>query len=138
MEFNFEKLEVWQLAMQLIDDVYGILEKYPKYEKFGLVDNGRRSVTSIALNIAEGSIRGKREFNQFIRIALGSLVETVANLKIGIRRNYITQEEIDGIKSVEPLYFKLIKLGKSLRAGSSADPNVSSFSQDSRTSKRRY
>ena len=114
MEFNFEKLEVWQLAMDLIDEVYDLLNKYQKFERFGLVDNGRRSVTSIVLNIAEGSIRGKREFRHFIRIALGSLVETVANLKIGVRRNYITQEEFDQIKSIEPLYFKLIKLGKSL------------------------
>ena len=118
MRFSFEKLEVWRLAMQLIDDVYGVLERYPKHERFGLINNGRRSVTSIALNIAEGSIRGKREFNQFIRIALGSLVETVANLKIGIRRNYITQDEFDRINSIEPLYFKLIKLGKSLKEGS--------------------
>jgi four helix bundle protein len=114
MQFNFEKLEVWQLALNLIDEVYNLLDKYPRYERFGLVDNGRRSATSIALNIAEGSIRGKKEFRHFIRIALGSLVETVANLKIGVRRHYITQEAFDHIKSIEPLYFKLIKLGKSL------------------------
>ena len=136
MEFNFEKLEVWQIAMELIDEVYDLLDKYPRFERFGLVDNGRRSVTSIALNIAEGSIRGKKEFNQFIRIALGSLVETIANLKIGIRRNYITQEEFDGIKSAEPLYFKLIKLGKSLRAGSLADSSASESSQHSKISER--
>lgn len=124
MEFNFEKLEVWQLAMELIDEVYELLNKYPRYERFGLAGNGRRSATSIALNIAEGSIRGKREFIQFIRIALGSLVETVTNLKIGIRRNYITQEEFDDIKSIEPLYFKLIKLGKSLKDDSSAHAGV--------------
>jgi len=50
MEFNFEKLEVWQLAMDLIDEVYDLLNKYPGYERFGLVENGRRSATSIALN----------------------------------------------------------------------------------------
>jgi four helix bundle protein len=115
MQFNFEKLEVWRLAMDLIDEVYELLSKYPKHEKFALVDNGKRSVTSIALNIAEGSVRGKKEFNQFIRIALGSLVETVVDLRIGIRRSYIKQEDFDEIRSIEPLYFKLIKLSKSLR-----------------------
>ncbi len=102
--------------MDLIDEVYGLLNQYPRHERFGLIANGRRSVTSIALKIAEGSIRGKREFRQLVRIALGSLVETIANLKIGIRRNYITGEEFKKIKSAEPLYFKLIKLDKSLRA----------------------
>ena len=115
MQFNFEKLEVWQLAMDLIDEVYEILNRYPRQERFSLVDNGRRSVTSIALNIAEGSARGKKEFSQFVRIAIGSLVETVANLKIGIQRKYITEEDYDQIKSIEPLYFKLVKLNKSLR-----------------------
>ncbi len=120
MEFIFEKLEVWQLAMDFIDEVYELLNKYPRHERFGLVNNGRRSVTSIALNIAEGSIRGKKEFSRFIRIALGSLVETIANLKIGIRRNYITREEFNQINSAEPLYFKLIKLNKSLKDGYSS------------------
>ncbi|HIC90641.1 MAG TPA: four helix bundle protein [Syntrophaceae bacterium] len=115
MEFNFEKLEVWQLAMDLIDEIYEITKKYPDDEKFGLTSQAKRSVSSIALNIAEGSIRGKKEFIQFIRIALGSLVETVTNLKIAIRRSYITQDDFENIKTIEPLYFKLIKLSKSLK-----------------------
>jgi len=115
MHFKFEELEVWNLSLELIEEIYRLLEKYPEEERFDLVRQGRRSVTSIALNIAEGSIRGKKEFSQFIRIALGSLVETVANLKIGVKRQYITQAELDPLKCVEPLYFKLIKLRKSLR-----------------------
>ena len=115
MKFKFEELEVWDLSLELIDDVYLMLDKYPDDERFDLVRQGRKSVTSISLNIAEGSIRSKKEFSQFIRIALGSLVETVANLKVGIKRKYITQEDLDSVKSVEPLYFKLIKLRKSLQ-----------------------
>ena len=101
--------------MKLIDEVYDLLGKYPEDERFDLVRQGRRSVTSISLNIAEGSMRSKKEFSHFIRIALGSLVETVANLKIGVKRDYITQADLDAATSLEPLYFKLIKLRKSLR-----------------------
>jgi four helix bundle protein len=115
IRFKFEELEVWDLSLELIEEMYGLLEKYPEEERFDLVRQGRRSVTSISLNIAEGSIRGKKEFSQFIRIALGSLVETVANLKIGVKRQYITQAELNSLKCVEPLYFKLIKLRKSLK-----------------------
>ena len=115
MKFKFEELEVWDLSLELIDDVYLLLDKYPKDERFDLVRQGRKSVTSISLNIAEGSIRSKKEFSHFIRIALGSLVETVANLKVGIKRKYITHEDLDSVKSIEPLYFKLIKLRKSLK-----------------------
>ena len=114
MKFKFEELEVWNLSLELIDEVYVLLNKYPNDEKFDLVRQGKRSVTSISLNIAEGSIRSKKEFSQFLRISLGSLLETIANLKIGIKRKYITQEDFDSIKTIEALYFKLIKLRKSL------------------------
>jgi four helix bundle protein len=114
MKFKFEELEVWQLSLGLINEVYAVLAKYPEDERFDLVRQGRKSVTSISLNIAEGSIRGKKEFSQFLRISLGSLMETVANLKIGVNRSYITQEDLNSLKSLEPLYFKLIGLRKSM------------------------
>jgi len=114
MKFKFEELEVWELSLELINEVYALLAKYPEDERFDLVRQGRKSVTSISLNIAEGSIRGKKEFSQFLRISLGSLMETVANLKIGVSRRYITQEQLNSLKSLEPLYFKLIALRKSL------------------------
>ena len=114
MRFRFEELEVWHLSLELINEVYGLLSKYPDDEKFDLVRQGRKSVTSVSLNISEGSIRSKREFSQFLRISLGSLMETVANLKIGVHRKYITQEYFKSVKNLEPLYFKLVKLRKTL------------------------
>ena len=114
MKFKFEELEVWNLSLDLIDEVSPLLAKYPDDEKFDLVRQGKKSVTSISLNIAEGSIRGKKEFRQFLRISLGSFLETVENLKIGARRKYITQNDLDSLENIEPLYFKLIKLRKSL------------------------
>ena len=115
MKFKFEELEVWDLALEAIDEVYNVLEKYPGDERFDLVRQGKKSVTSIALNLAEGSVRSKKEFSQFLRIGIGSLVETVANMKIGIKRKYITEKDLNSVESLEPLYFKLVKLRKSLR-----------------------
>ena len=114
MKFKFEELEVWELSLELINEVYALLAKYPEDERFDLVRQGRKSVTSISLNIAEGSIRGKKEFSQFLRISPGSLMETVGNLKIGVSKKYITQKDLNSLKSLEPLYFKLIGLRKSL------------------------
>ncbi len=115
MTFNFEKLAVWKLAMELVDRVYDIAKKYPDEEKFGLAQQLKKSVTSIPLNIAEGSIRGKKEFSQFIRISLGSLVETVTNLKIGLMRGFLQQSDYDEkMPLIEELYFKLLALHKSL------------------------
>jgi len=55
MSFKFEKLEVWQLAIDLINKVYNLIEDMPASEKFNLSYQLRRAVTSISLNIAEGS-----------------------------------------------------------------------------------
>ena len=126
MTFNFEKLEVWKLAMELVDRVYDVAKKYPDEEKFGLAQQLKKSVTSIPLNIAEGSIRGKKEFSQFIRIALGSLVETVTNLKIGLMRGFIKHKDHDeNIPLIEELYFKLLALHKSLTKKDSGSSDVS-------------
>ena len=55
MSFKFEKLKVWQSAMNLGEEVNGLLKKYPVKENRNLVDQTNRSVDSIALNIAEGA-----------------------------------------------------------------------------------
>ena len=53
-EYNFEKLEIWKLAIQLAVNVYKTTKKFPEEEKFGLVSQLRRSASSISTNIAEG------------------------------------------------------------------------------------
>jgi len=55
MSFKFEKLEVWQMAMDYLDVVYEVAYLLPKDERFNLNDQMRRAATSVQLNIAEGS-----------------------------------------------------------------------------------
>lgn len=69
--------------MGLIEGVYRLTKLFPAEEKFALSDQLKRSSTSIALNIAEGTGGlGDKEFKSFLRIALKSLYETVAGLKV--------------------------------------------------------
>jgi len=53
--FKFEKLEVWQLSLEYIDDSYAMANELPKREEFNLQSQLIRAATSIALNIAERS-----------------------------------------------------------------------------------
>lgn len=53
MAQDFRSLEVWQSAYDLSLEIYKITEKFPKEEKFSLVDQLRRSGVSVAANIAE-------------------------------------------------------------------------------------
>ena len=56
--------------------IYLFTEKLPNEERFGLISQIRRCAVSTPSNIAEGSKRRtKKDFNQFLRIASGSLAE---------------------------------------------------------------
>ena len=52
---SYRDLLAWQKAMDLVDFVYRITDKFPESERFGLVLQMRRAVVSIPSNIAEGS-----------------------------------------------------------------------------------
>ena len=46
--FNFEKLEVWQKAIDFADFVYSATRKFPAEERFGLTNQLRRAAISEA------------------------------------------------------------------------------------------
>lgn len=90
MGYRFEKLIVWQKSMDFCVKVYNKSKKFPNDELYGLTSQLRRAVTSIALNIAEGSAcKSKKEFVQFLYIALRSQYEVVTVLKLLHRFNYL-------------------------------------------------
>lgn len=117
MKFNCENLDVYKISRSLILEVYSLTKKFPIDEKFGLISQLRRAAISISLNIAEGSGKiSKKDFANFIRIAIGSLIETDTSLKISIDLGYIKIEEYNKLDNkIKELYFKLIALDKSLR-----------------------
>jgi four helix bundle protein len=92
--FNFEKLLVYQKALDFIDFVYDVTEKnFPRDEIFGLTSQYRRASCSIALNIGEGSGGTTAEFKNFIRIAFRSLNECVVCSTIAKRRKFVNEEQ---------------------------------------------
>lgn len=72
---GYKDLVAWQKAIQLVDFIYIATEAFPKNEQFGLTQQLRRAAVSIPSNLAEGSVRGRKEFLYFINIARGSLAE---------------------------------------------------------------
>ncbi|MCA8991864.1 MAG: four helix bundle protein [Planctomycetaceae bacterium] len=92
--FGFEKLTVWQLAIEYADHVYAVTDSFPDNERFGLTSQLRRASVSVSSNIAEGSGRNSNpDFIRFVQIAYGSLMETVSQLTISQRRGLITTEQ---------------------------------------------
>lgn len=81
--YSFEKLVVWQKTVEFIEHIYILCNKIPKVEEKNLVDQIRRSSTSIALNIAEGNgAESNAEHRRFLFMARKSLYETRALLLI--------------------------------------------------------
>ena len=73
---SFRELEIWKLAIEIAKSAYDLANKLPQTEQYGLSQQIRRSAVSLSANIAEGFRRSHRkEFKQFLHIALGSAGE---------------------------------------------------------------
>jgi four helix bundle protein len=96
--FRFEKLDVWQMAVDLAERIYCITKSFPADERFGLTNQMRRAAVSISSNIAEGSGRvSDKDFARFIEISYGSLMEVVSQSAIADRQHFLTKESYDSI-----------------------------------------
>ena len=92
--------------MDLVNQVYDVLDSFPDNEKYGLRSQISRCVVSIPSNIAEGSGRkSEKEFARFIEIALGSSFELETQILIAKGRGFIpkdrTEEIINNLISIQ-------------------------------------
>jgi four helix bundle protein len=100
MSFKFEKLIVWQKAIDLSADVHQLTKSFPKEELYVLTSQIKRAADSVALNIAEGSTgQSNPEFNKFLGYALRSNIEVVSCLYLAQKRDLISQTDFDKIYS---------------------------------------
>lgn len=109
---TYEELEVWQVAMQLAEQVYALQKQLPKEETYGLGDQIRRAVVSVPSNIAEGFGRDSTaDFIHFLHIARGSLFETRTQLELAKRLGYlhVSNEIAATMDSVARLFNGLIR-----------------------------
>ncbi len=94
MIHSYKDLVVWQKAFSLTLEIYKATSTFPKEELYGLTSQMRRAAISIPSNIAEGRHRGTRkDFAQFLRIALGSCAELQTQVEISKSLGYIKQIE---------------------------------------------
>ncbi len=81
--FAFENLRVYRRAERCLGLVYEIAAGLPRRERYTLVNQLVRASISVILNTAESTERrSPRDAARFVEIALGSLVEVVACLRI--------------------------------------------------------
>ncbi len=74
---------VWQLATELIAEVYAQTRGFPKEEIYGLTSQVRRSTVSVPSNIAEGKGRSTDRDRALFFV-------TLADLSSSLRRNFLS------------------------------------------------
>jgi four helix bundle protein len=133
MTYKFEQLEIWQRALDYADQIHEIADALPKHERYNLADQMTRAANSIALNIAEGSTgQTDAEQDRFLRIALRSLLETVASLHLINRRNYLDDPTPlrDAYRDSETLFAKLQAFRSSLDTDTTVQEPPTEYSDD--------
>ena len=110
---NFKQLQVWQLSMDMVKEVYLALAEFPQEERYGLAQQLRRSSVSVPSNIAEGAGRGsQKEFAHFLNISLGSAYEVETQLMLAHQLNLLSKHRLEEIEvkmqQVQKMLFSLI------------------------------
>jgi len=107
-------LDIWKLEIELVEKVYEITAEFPKEEIYGLTNQMRRAAVSIPSNISEGAARSsKKEFIQFLYVALGSLAEletqAIISEKLGYLKNHPLMELIEKQRRKQLNFIKYLK-----------------------------
>ncbi|MER8593352.1 four helix bundle protein [Mesorhizobium sp. M1182] len=108
---SYRDLIVWQQAMDLTVAIYQVTTTWPKDEIYGLTGQVRRAATSVPANIAEGYGRESRaSYQQFLRIAQGSLKELETHLLIAQRVGITSREAVESLMPHSESVGKLLRL----------------------------
>jgi four helix bundle protein len=106
---NFEEIEAWQRARELVREVYLVSGQGVFAKDFALRDQIRRAGVSTMSNIAEGFERdGRREFLQFLSVAKGSAAELKAQLYVAQDQHYIEQTTFERLYAMADTVGKMI------------------------------
>lgn len=106
---NFTDLNTWKEAHKLILEIYKLTEKFPKEERYSLIDQMRRASISITSNIAEGFSRNSyNEKIHFYGIAQGSTTELQNQIILSKDLLYLSVDNFEVLFNQSIVVHKLI------------------------------
>ncbi len=105
-QFSFEKLTVYQRSLNLATTIYSLTSSWPREHLYSITDQIRRASSSIALNIAEGYSRTRKDFKHFLTIARGSCYECIPLLSLAQNLKLLSA------KDHELLYNELVEISR--------------------------
>ena len=145
MNRDHRKLKVFQLAHDLVVDVYSCTRSFPIEERFGLQVQIRRATVSVPTNIVEGCARKTlKDYLHFMNIALASASEVRYLLQLSRRLGFLsdtTQPELvrrfdELIRSLHNLVAALdAEPTRAMRSSRSRKPEAGSLKPEARSPK---
>lgn len=93
---KFEDIQAWQLARELVKEIYELTRGKNWARDYGLKDQAQRSSVSIMANISEGfDSQSDIEFVKFLNYSKRSASEVQSHLYVALDQKYVTQERFD-------------------------------------------
>ena len=105
---RYKDLDAYKKAYEAAKLVYGMTKSFPKEELYGISSQLRRSAVSIPSNIAEGYMRGSKEYVQFLKIALGSAAELETQLSLSMDLGFCSESDFNSIYALNQEVMKLL------------------------------
>lgn len=119
LQLSHKKLDVYQISLKLVKEIYNVTQQFPTEERFLIVNQVRRAAISVCSNLAEGSARkSKQEKIRFFEISRSSAVEIDTQFEISLILQYIQNEQIAQLEQYLESVFRMIsKLISNLESG---------------------
>jgi four helix bundle protein len=109
--YAHENLDIFQLAVDLVEKVYRTTDQFPREQEYRLTDQMQRAGISIISNFGEGASNGStRQYIRYLKLARGSTGELSAQVIIARRLQLIDTDT----------YRRLRRLCKRVSTGISA------------------
>lgn len=98
---HYRELIVWQKAMGIAREVYGMSPRLPREETYGMRSQLTRAAVSIPANIAEGWTReSEKEKAQFLAVGQGSLAEAETLLTLCEQVGWLPVKETGNLRGL--------------------------------------
>lgn len=108
--FSFEKLDVYQRAIDFINTIFEVSKKFPYRLEHSLGDQLRRAALSIANNIAEGSNkRFPKDKKKFYEYSLDSDRECIPMLTICIKQELLSKDDYEKLRENCTVICKMLR-----------------------------
>ena len=117
VKFRFQDLKIWQLAIEIADELFDIVDELEKKRLYRFAEQLRASGMSMSNNIAEGSrSSSKKEFKNFLNIARRSTFENENILIILKRRDLIQNDQLGkNLDDLDKLCRQITNFRKSIK-----------------------